>query len=96
MQTIYKYILNPSPQVQEIQMYYGAKVLSVGIDKDNNLAMWVEVDTTFSRKTFKFFCVGTGWDLSDIFHYKKIIFHGTIVDNKTGLVWHVYEVDYEC
>lgn len=97
MQTIYKYILNPSPcRPQEIDMYYGTKILGVGIDRHNDLAIWAEVDTSFPIEKHKFVCVGTGWDLSNIFHYKKIIFHGTIVDNKTGLVWHVYEVDYEC
>lgn len=95
MQTIYKYLIDPSPCVQEIEMYYGAKVLSVGVDGNDNLAMWVEVNTDFSKETHKFFCVGTGWNLDDIFdHFKSIKFHGTIVEDN-GLVWHIYEVAYE-
>lgn len=94
MQTIYKYLIKPSPQVQEIKMKDGARVLSVGIDGDNNPAIWAQVDTDRSDVKRKFFCLGTGWDISAIFKYLKIEFHGTIVD-KDGLVWHVYGVEYE-
>jgi len=90
MITIYKYPLYPSPGIQEIKMP-NAKVISAGIDGNGQICIWAEVDTTEKNEVIRnFWCVGTGWDISEIFHFKKIIFIGTVVDIE-GLVWHIYE-----
>lgn len=95
MQTIYRYTIKPSVQVQEIRMYYGAKILSVGRKKgDTDISIWTEIDTEFPTETHKFFCVGTGWNLSKLFNYKKVVYHGTVIDDDDE-VWHLYEVAYE-
>lgn len=90
MITIYKYSVKPNinkPNI--IQMPQGASVISCGIDGFGERSVWALVDTNKSTEERKIWCVGTGWNLEDIFNNVYLNYLGTIKDN--NYIWHIFE-----
>jgi len=87
MKAIHKFRLFPMPIAQQIYMPRDAKILSAGLDRFGDVCIWAEVDTSKAKETRTMWCVGTGWDLTNV---ELNIFIDTVVDNM-GEVWHIYE-----
>lgn len=94
MTTIYKYPIRPDMESIEITMPQGAKTLSFGFDGNGVPCVWVLVTVNEGLPPInkKYYCVGTGWPLNQIVGEDEVVvFVGTIVDDVTGLVWHLFE-----
>lgn len=86
MKTIWKYTLQP---ISTFEMPIGAKPLSVGVQFEEVMCMWVMVDptgplVTYEERTFVVF--GTGHPIPDNL---DLNFIGTVMSD--GLVFHVFE-----
>ena len=89
MQTIWKYKMpaaSTDPITFEIPGYKGT--LATGLDSNNDVCIWVLADTSDYYKKVTYFCVGTGWDLSDLRHI-TLEHIGSV--NQFGFIWHVFE-----
>ena len=98
MRKIFKYKLNVSydgmvntwDPVQGIQMPYGAKILSVGI-QGGEAVLWALVDpeniVTMDKR--KIYIVNTGGELGDQFDGRRFI--GTLIFGSGGFILHVFE-----
>ena len=86
---IYKYAIELADGVTGHMMPTKAKILSVGLDGNDEVCVWMLVDETLATKETRFFRIyGTGWDI----HKEKIEFIGTVPMKKNYLIWHVFEV----
>ncbi len=82
--TIWKYKLELVAE-QKIQVREGANALSVGLDPNGDLCVWVELKPGNPPATIKIQIVGTG-DESNKTSFPNFI--GTVVQGR--YVWHVY------
>ncbi len=92
MTTIFKYSLQISDDVQEIEMPGGAEILSVQFQKASAaetrsiIAMWARCNDERSKVFRKFICCGTGGPAPE-WNNKHI---GTVI---AGMyVWHFFEL----
>lgn len=85
--TVYKYPLMITDR-QSIAMPTGAEILSVGIDPQGNLCLWVLVDPTLGplqMNPFIVHVIGTGNRIPDA-HMLKFVGSVTM----SPFVWHVF------
>ena len=90
---IYKYYIGPSLAVLKFDCYEGAEVLSAGLDGNENMCIWVKVDTATPPASLKVYCIGTGWDMEDVIGSDKVKFVGTVTQKP--YVWHVFVKEKE-
>lgn len=91
MKTIYKYSINTG--LTSIALPKRSKIFSAGYDPNDVLCVWVAVDTEEEEMEERFvYLTGTGWPLEDLkdWNYRFI---DTAIDEKNGLVWHVFELE---
>jgi hypothetical protein len=88
---IYKYHIKPEA-VQVIEMPIGAKILDVQWCR-NRPVLWACIDPESPMAKYKFYCVGTGWDMPK--HSSSIEYVGTYQVPREGLVFHIFkEIGY--
>lgn len=91
METIHKYPLEVKCFF-EIQMPYGARVLSVQC-QDNIPTLWAIVETDYELVSYTIACRGTGHNfregIKDAWGYKHV---GTVQDS-AGYVWHYFLIE---
>lgn len=87
MKTIYKYLL-PIVDKQNIEMTYGAEILSAGLDPQGRLSLWAtaDLDAPNYPTEREIRIVGTGNPMPG----NPMRFIDTVVDGP--FVWHVFEV----
>lgn len=73
-----------------ISMPVGATILPriEVVPGGGSVCLWAEVDLEQPKEVREFFIVGTGHRLPNV----SARYIGTDLDERTGLVWHVYEV----
>ena len=76
------------PITFEIPGYMGT--LAAGLDANNDVCVWVLADTSDYYKEVTYFCVGTGWDLSDLMLTKESALEHIGSVNQFGFIWHVF------
>ena len=90
MITIYKYPLVLKDD-QTIDLPVNHKVLSVGCDGNNQLCIWVQVESDDYVVPVHFYVIGTGNPMP----YYKVDFLGTVRQNSTALrtvfMWHIFK-----
>lgn len=93
MAKIFKYAIEPKPELQRISVPYGARLLSA-IEQNGDVFLYAMTfplsrpDTVLVER--KIYCVGTGWD----FDMNKLFVNHFIDTVKAGpYVWHVFEVE---
>lgn len=88
MDTIWKFTI-PEKELGDyilVEMPFGAEILCVAAQGDNNLCLWAEVETNNTPISRGIYICGTGRPLG-LFDSRYI---GTAF-MPSGLVWHVYE-----
>jgi hypothetical protein len=90
--TIWKFIL--SNAVDDISMPLGARVISAGIDPNNDLCVWAEVNPSNAYTFRSFMFLGTGMPIPKTPEGKTRKFIGTA--NRGPLIWHIYEIVDTC
>lgn len=89
--TVWKYTLGPDNQVEDDRPTFRVKTrastswLHVGMQR-GVLCVWALVDPGTEEKDCTIQVVGTGWKA----HVRGWKFIGTCIDEKKGLVWHVF------
>ncbi len=87
---IYKYPVQPAGEIQEIELPYGSKIISI-IEQNYQLMMYCLVNNKCSKiEKFKYLLVGTGWDLSDLYDSSSK-FIGTV--QQGFFVWHLFSIE---
>lgn len=86
MNTIWKYTLQPRI---DIEMPIGSRILEVR-EQDNNICMWVLVDTEIETTIRHFIVYGTGMEIRE--PWNMLSYHGTVQLNGGQLVFHVFEI----
>lgn len=92
MTTIWKYKMpaaSTDPIVLDIPGYRGT--LAAGLDSNNDVCVWVLVDSTAAYEEVTYFCLGTGWDLSEMDMPKGHSLKHIASVNQFGFIWHVFE-----
>jgi len=86
MKQVWKYPLQPTHDIQEIELPAGSAIVHVG-EQAGNICVWAEVGQKEpdKKETRKFRIVGTGWDIEAEWKYVSTAIMGSFV-------WHVYEV----
>ncbi len=85
MKTIYKYELTDRTTTP-VQIPRDFEILSIGLDPQDIVCVWVLVDTLTPTQEGTFLTFGTGWELPDDIKSKTFI--GTV---KTGMfIWHIF------
>lgn len=87
MKTIWKFTLSDD-DLQEVQMPYGAEILSVGMQRDK-FCLWAIVDPERPKESRRIMLRGTGHNMPDFTIPPKFL--GTVFQ---GIyVWHLFEVE---
>lgn len=99
MFTIYKYEIEPRENEPNIiMMPAGASIASAGVDGMGALCIWALVDTTAKKEERRLWCMGTGWDFSELItpedsrkdlRGRQLNFIGTV--RQGFYMWHVLE-----
>ena len=92
MTTVYKYTVFPSQEAVEVEMPEDAMILSFGVDGLNRPCIWALVNTENPIEKREFFCVGTGWNLDEIFAGEPVVYAGSVTD-AMGMVWHLFDTE---
>lgn len=88
MRAILKYHIGYSAEINIIEMPSGSKVISAGLDPQEDLCIWAIVNPENELESRKFTIVGTGWPMGHELDNWKFI--DTV---KQGpYMWHVWEV----
>jgi hypothetical protein len=88
--SIFKYKIEPDFLVQQIELPKGAKVLSFGVDGNDQLCFWADVNSQAPKEKHRVACVGTGWDISALFKVEQMRFIGTVTHGV--YVWHLFDL----
>lgn len=91
MKTIYKYRINTG--LTPITLPKRSQIFSANYDANGVLSVWVAVDTKEEEMEKRVvYLTGTGWPLEDLkdWNYRFI---NTVIDEKNGLVWHIFELE---
>lgn len=90
MRTIYKYAL-PAEGAVKVPLPRNFKKLHLGLDPNNLLCMWAEVDTEEPLEDWLIQGIGTGWPLDNlpISTIDECEYWGTINDG-IYYIWHYY------
>jgi hypothetical protein len=92
MYTVWKYEIEPDVVNQIYGMPEGAVPISAGLDPYGRLCFWAQVNDKAPKRDHLMSCVGTGWDMGNMFgeagRYVKFI--GSVV--KDEYVWHIYDL----
>ena len=92
MTTVYKYTVFSSQEAVEVEMPEDAMILSFGVDGLNRPCIWALVNTENPIEKREFFCVGTGWNLDEIFAGEPVVYAGSVTD-AMGMVWHLFDTE---
>ena len=92
MKTIWKYEIYPEFENQIIEMPTGAVILSFGLDGNDQLCFWAQVDDSAPLEEHLVACVGTGWPMENVFNAKDryACFIGTVTHGQ--YVWHLIDL----
>lgn len=90
--TVLKYVLRPADGVAEIQVPQASKVVHVGYDPNNLLALWVEQPTAEGTEVLeqiarRIHVVATGESIPTV----ATRYLGTAARTGQTMVWHLYE-----
>lgn len=91
MKTIYKYRINTG--LTPITLPKRSQIFSANYDANSVLSVWAAVDTKEEEMEKRVvYLTGTGWPLEDLkdWNYRFI---NTVIDEKNGLVWHIFELE---
>lgn len=88
---IWKYDLDMMKSVQAVRMPAGAKALSVGIQFEERLVLWAEVDPDKPHTDVWFYLVQTGKDIPDGVVWAGRKYIGTVQFWNGDYVLHIYE-----
>lgn len=91
MQTIWKYGIDPDIVIQTYRMPKGAIVLSIGDDPHGKMCFWAQVDPCAPLEDHLVACVGTGWEIDNMFAGGRYVnFVGTVT--RGAYVWHMFDL----
>ena len=65
------------------------KIIAAAIQKDHKMVVWAEVDTSSEEISKNIYLFQTG----DKLPKKKMSYISTVINQASGIVWHIYE-DY--
>ena len=88
MKKIYKYKLNQT-EFQTIPIPVNGLIRHLGV-QDNDICLWVEIETSCQYEDRTFMIIGTGYDILN--NFKSYNYIGTV--QISHLVWHIYEIYY--
>ena len=89
MKSVYKFYINPEAYVQTYLMPPHSIILNAGLDAQNKTCFWALVDKDIPADDYRpyyFWCVGTGWDLSDMDEYVDYV--GSVKEG--SYMWHIF------
>lgn len=87
METVWKFKINPSLEIQTIEMPAWSHVLYFGEDPNGELCIWAQVDPVLACEPRTFYCMGTGWDMPEDCAWNWV---GTA--RQGPYMWHLFEV----
>ena len=92
MLTIWKYKVEPDFVNQIIEMPKGALILSFGLDANDELCFWAQVDDSAPLEEHVIACVGTGWSIDHVCDSVRryACFIGTVTHG--DYVWHLFDL----
>ena len=91
MKTIYKYRIDSC--FTSLTLPKRSQIFSANYDANGVLSVWAAVDTKEEEMEKRVvYLTGTGWPLEDLkdWNYRFI---NTVIDEKNGLVWHIFELE---
>jgi len=90
IQTVYKYELGPN--ITDLNLPIGAKVLHADIQYGEKLCIWVLVDTDEEHEQRRFLTVPTGVPLPGLTDEYEWVYIRTVLVLDGTIVWHVFEL----
>ena len=87
METVWKFKINPSSEIQTIEMPVWSHILYFGEDPNGELCIWAQVNPVLEYESRSFYCIGTGWDMSEDYMWNWV---GTA--RQGSYMWHLFEV----
>lgn len=87
---IHKYVVNPSEEIQELQVPFGSQIVSAGY-QNGQIVIWVQNDSPDEPAiyTLRYLVVGTGWPIDSKGYFP--VFRGTVIAGP--FVWHVFQLE---